>query len=82
MLKPQMAITESQHPFMGLFFFLIGGKLLYSVMLVSPVQQCKSAIIVCVSPPSPPPIPPFWVITEHQARLPVLYSNLRHAFKN
>ena len=41
------------------FFFLIGGKLLYSVVLVSAIQQCKSAIILHLSPPSwiffPPP---------------------------
>ena len=29
-------------------YFLIGGKLLYNVVLVSAIQQCKSAIIICV----------------------------------
>ena len=41
------------------FFFLIGGKFLYTVVLVSAIQQCKSAIIIHISPPSgalsPPP---------------------------
>ena len=31
---------------------LIGGKLLYNVVLVSAIQQCKSAIIIHISPPS------------------------------
>ena len=35
-----------------LICFLIGGKLLYSVLLLFSEQQCKSAIITNVSPPS------------------------------
>ena len=35
-------------------YSLIGGKLLYSVVLVSAMQQCDSAIITSMSPPSPP----------------------------
>jgi len=27
-------------------YFLIGGKLLYNVVMVSAIQQCKSAIIL------------------------------------
>ena len=34
------------------FYFLIGRKLLYSVVLVSAVQQCKSAITIHISLPS------------------------------
>ena len=33
------------------FYFLIGRKLLYNVVLVSAIQQCKSAIIIHRSPP-------------------------------
>ena len=32
--------------------FLIGGKLLYNIVLVSAVQQHESAISICISPPS------------------------------
>ena len=35
--------------------FLIGGELLYNVVLVSAVQQCESAISIHISPPSYPP---------------------------
>ena len=34
------------------YFFLIGVKLLYSVMLVSAIQQSNSAIIINILPPS------------------------------
>ena len=37
--------------FIFLIYFLIGGKLLYNVVLVSAIQQCKLAIIIHVSPP-------------------------------
>jgi len=33
-------------------YFLVGGKLLYNVVLVSATQQCKWAIILQISPPS------------------------------
>ena len=46
------------------YFFLIGGKLLYKVLLVSAIQQCTWAIIIHISPPSPSPVPPILVITE------------------
>ena len=62
-----------------IIYSLIGGKLLYSVVLVSAAQQYDSAIITRMSPPSPPHIPPFWVITDRQAGLPVLYSNFSPA---
>ena len=48
-------------------------------MLVSSVHQCASAICMHICPPSwafsHPTIPSFWVITEHWAELPVLYSS-------
>ena len=50
-------------------------------MLVSAKKQSESALCIHISPPSwvsapiPPPIPPFWVITEHWAELPALYSS-------
>ena len=52
-----------QEFFFVLIYFLIGGKLLYNVVLVSAVQQHKSAIIICIphpcwaSLPSPNPTP-------------------------
>ena len=64
--------------FFFLFSFLIGRKLFCNVLLVSAAKQHKPAKIIHLSPPSwassPPPIPPLWVITEHQAGLPVLQS--------
>ena len=71
-----------------LFFkYLIGGKLLYNVVLVSAIQQCKSVrfkyiyiyIYIYLSPPSwdslPDPIPSLYIITVCQAGLSVLYNN-------
>ena len=57
-----------------LFFFIF-----YNIVLVSAIQQCKSAIIIHISPPpvppSPLPISALQVITEHQIVLPVLCSD-------
>ena len=45
------------------YLFLIGGKLLYDVLLVSAVQQCESAVSIHISPlsraslPSAHPVP-------------------------
>ena len=67
------------------FFFLIGGKLLYNVVLVSAIQQDESAIIIHISPPSwaSLPLPTAshlpQVITECQAGLPILYNNFSPA---
>ena len=48
------------------FPFLIGGRLLYSVVLISAVQQCKSVVIFYVFPCAwaslPSPHPGFWGI--------------------
>ena len=77
--------------------FLIGGKLLYNVVLVSAIQYQESVIIIhtyiykyiyiyiyiYISLLGLPPLPskrPSWplfppVITECQARLPMLYSS-------
>ena len=35
-----------------LFYSLIGGKLLYNIVLVSAIQQHNSAMIIHISPPS------------------------------
>ena len=45
-------------------------------MLVSAVHQHESAIGIHMSPPSLPPIPPLWVVTEHQIELPELHQQL------
>ena len=60
-----------------IFKFLIGGELLYDV-LVSAIQQCKSAISIHIyplplEPPShPPPSHPSRSAIKHRAELPVL----------
>ena len=38
--------------FFFLIYFEIVGKLLYNVVLVSAIQQCKSVIIIHITPPS------------------------------
>ena len=58
--------------------FLIGGELLYNAVLVSAVQQHKTAIIIHIyhlllEPPSP------LVITERHAGLPVLHGTFSPA---
>ena len=40
-----------------LFYFLIGGKLLSNVVLVSAIQWCKSALSLHISPPSGASLP-------------------------
>ena len=60
------------------------SRVAWQCCLVSAVQQCGSAVCIHVSPPSwaslpLTPIPPSWVITEHWAKLPVLYSSFPQA---
>ena len=51
-----------------LMYFLIGGKFPYSVVLVSAIQQCKSATIIYLSPPSCASIPsPHPTPLDHQS---------------
>ena len=66
----------SFHPILVLFkknYVLIVGKLLYDDVLVSAVQQCKSAKIIHTAIPleplSSPSIPPPTNITDHQVGL-------------
>ena len=47
------------------------------MLFVSASQRCDSAMNVQLSPPHP--VPPLWVVTEHQAELPVLYRNFPRA---
>ena len=42
-------------------------------LFATPWSQSASTILI--SPPLEPPIPPYWVAAEHQAKLPVAYSN-------
>ena len=53
--------------------------MLYNIVLVSAVQQCESVMALYIYPlpptPSQLPIPPLYIVTDHQAGLPVLYSN-------
>ena len=69
-------------------WFLIGGQLLYNVVLISAIQLCESACVcvcacvrvcmcvcVCVRPSSWaffPTLIPFSVVTGGQVELPVL----------
>ena len=49
-----------------LSFLLIGVYLLYSIVLVSAVQWCESALCIHIDPSwtaRPPPTPSLWVIT-------------------
>ena len=62
-LEQEMATNSSIFFFSKLkaylfIYFLIGEKLLYNVVRISAIQQCKSAIIIHILPPSSPPIPP------------------------
>ena len=50
-----ISVIES---YLYLFIFLIGAKLLYDVMLISAVQQYKSAIIIHMTTPFCAPSPP------------------------
>ena len=64
----------------GFKLFFIGVQLLYNVVLVSVVWRSVSAMCIIYSlllgPPShSPPIPSCWVITEHQAKLLMLYNS-------
>ena len=55
---------------------LFSSSLLSAIMVVSALYQLKSAIGILMSPPSwtPHPIPPLYVLTEHQVELPESYS--------
>ena len=53
--------------------------MLSSIVLVSPIQQCKSAIIIRISPPSHSHRPQ--VVAELRAGLPVLPSCLFSAWQ-
>ena len=72
------------HQNIKLFFFIFWSLSIffnsYNVVLVSAIQQHKSAMIIHPYPPSIPcPIPSRQVITEHQTGLPVLLSNFSPA---
>ena len=81
-----IACTIAQNTHIKVFFlklshcwFFILFFIFYNIVLVSAIQQCKSAIIIHISPPpvppSPLPISALQVITEHQIVLPVLCSD-------
>ena len=53
--------------------------MLYSVVFTSAVLQQESAVGTQVSPPSWASLPPFWVIAEHWAELPVLQHSFPRA---
>ena len=47
------------------FFTLIGGYLLYNIVVVFAIQWYESAMGVHVSPHPKPPIPSLWVVPVH-----------------
>ena len=67
--------------FFFLNLFLIGGQLLYSIVLLSAIHQHESVMSIHMSPPlwtSPHnlhPIPPLYIVTEHLVYLSVLCSS-------
>ena len=67
----------------GLFLIFLIKIYFYNAVLVSAIQQCKSAIITHTSLPSlaslPSPILSLQVIIEHQTGLPVLHRNFSPA---
>ena len=56
----------------SIFLFIL-KNFFYHVVLVSEIQQHKSAIIIHTAPPSPPPIPSLQVRAEHPAGPPALH---------
>ena len=76
-------------PFFKKISFSIAGKLLYNVVLVSDLQQCKSVIIMYISPPSwaslssPHPTPLGHLREpEEKRKSPVISMMLTHLSKN
>ena len=74
------------------YFFLIGGWFLYNIVLISAIQQCESAISMCVCvcvcvcvcmyplPLEPPShTPSSHCFRERWVELPVLYSSFPFA---
>ena len=64
-----------------IYLFLIGGELLYNIVLVSTIHQRESArVIMCplsLEPPSHfPPIPPLEVVSEHQLWVPCVTQQI------
>ena len=59
------------------FFFFFSFFNFCNIVFVSSIQQHEIAIMIHISLPSAPPIPPFQVITECQTGLVVLHSNLK-----
>ena len=77
-------VAQSQTRLKRLSSSSSSSRVSWQCSLVSAVQQCGSAVWIHVSPPSwaslpLTPIPPSWVITEHWAKLPVLYSSFPQA---
>ena len=93
-VNPKLLIHPSLHHFLFgnhnilhffYTYFLIGGKLFYNVVMVSAIQQCKSALTVHMSSPSGASLPfklPTHLVhlrEEHQAVLSLLYGHFSPA---
>ena len=73
---------SSSSKFLSSLFFFNWRKTAFQCCVGFCHRICESAIIIHISslePPFPSLIPPLQVITEHQAGLPVLYSNFSPA---
>ena len=72
----------SNSAFLKICLFLIEGYLLYNIGLVSAIHQCESAVGYTYAPSFlnlPPifhPIPPLWVVTEHQTWAPYIIQKI------
>ena len=69
-------LLQPQTFFFNLILFLIGGQLLYNIVMVSATHQHESAVGVQMSLPLEPPfhLPPFSVVREHWFELPEAFS--------
>ena len=50
--------------FIFIFYFFIGGYLLYNVVLISAIQQCQSIITMYISPPCWAYLPPHGIFLK------------------
>ena len=77
-----LRLAKNKHLCKLFIFSLIGGKLLYGVVMVAAVQQHNSAVITHISSllSHPPlPTPALQTVTGRLSGLPVLHSNFSPA---
>ena len=77
-----LRLAKNEHLCELFIYSLIGGKLLYNVVMLAAVQQHSSAVITHISSllSHPPlPTPPLQTVTGRLSGLPVLRSNFSPA---